>query len=719
MPEVLSHFLLIRLAGLFYPGTTTEVPKLLDDDFERVKGNISLTAFCDSHGMERRGRDTYVCPACGSGNGKSRTAAFKVFDDSRWTCFSCHKDGDVFDLAGILNGTDDRNEQLQSVASWAGMEAREGDGVAKPKPVVAHKPPEPKPDYTAGRERERAFIKVSRAHVSDPEARRYLEGRGITPELAESWNLGYDPTKKRIVIPFPGADWYHVDRDILDRYKTNPIRYPKYRKPKKDEAGPQPVWNEKAMDEPVYFIVEGPLDALAVQECGYPSVAFCSTGDRKYIEAAKRHKGIAVLMLDNDDPGRNGQARLATDLRGEGVEVHEVVCKSPTDYLGKDAFEAFVSHKDDDRFTNLLAEETQQANKEAEERRKEKYCKAFEDLCIRDPVEVVGDLFVLKNAKEHISTGLKGIDEALEGGFSQGGLTTLGAMSSTGKTTLAVQIADNMAASGHPVLFVTIEQSADEIVSKSVSRFVREIPRHNGGWLTISSDKMLSMKERARWLKEDPDKAEAFEIACERYGREVAPNLRIMEGIEQPDTLGIRSAAEIMKEQDKEHRSPLVFIDYLQLIKSPDEHLSDKQAVDRNVIDLRHMARDLKTCVVVISSLNRASYSCGVTLDSFKESGAIEYGSDVLMGLQPRGMRDRLKSLPEAKQKREADSMIDDFKRRANREAEVVVLKVRNGPMPKDCVPLSYDAVSNRFTDDPATETGRKKDFDKIVAKVI
>ena len=673
---------------------------MADDDFERIKGNISLTAFCDSHGMEKRGRDTYVCPACHSGEGPRHTAAFKVFDDSRWTCFSCRRAGDVFDLVGILNGTEDRDEQLKAVSSWAGLEAREGHVVAKRNPTTRPTAPTPAPDYTAGREAERSFISASRSRISDPAAISYLKGRGITPELAESWNLGYDPASKRIIIPFPGADWYHVDRDITGKSDH------KYSKPQSAKVGPQPVWNEAAMDEPAYIIVEGPLDALAVQACGYPSIALCSTGGRKYVDVAKKHRGIAVLMLDNDEPGRNGQVQLSADLRSVGVETHEVVYQDHIDYMGKDAFEQFGLNST--VLTNLIGGEVYQARKETDERQNERYRKAFNDLRVLDPVDVVGDLLMLSHPREHISTGLAGVDEALGGGLRCGDLITLGALSSTGKTTLAVQFADTIAASGHPVLFVTIEQSAEEIVSKSVSRLVREIPRHNGGWLTISSDKMTSPAERERWQREDHDKAEAFGVACARYGDEIAPHLNIMEGIRQPSVENVRYVAEMMGDHDEGGRVPVVFIDYLQLMASPDEHLSDKQAADRNVMDLRHMARDLKTCVFVISSLNRSSYSGGVSMDAFKESGAIEYGSDVLLGLQPRGMDDRLEETTENKQRMEARKMVKAFKSRSSREAELLVLKNRSGGLPDHGIPLAYDAMSNLFTDDNTKPAGSR-----------
>lgn len=66
-------------------------------------------------------RKKYNCPFCGSGNGKNGTGALQI-DDKRggvkWHCFSCNLDGDIFDFAGYLHDTADRNEQLKLVSSF-------------------------------------------------------------------------------------------------------------------------------------------------------------------------------------------------------------------------------------------------------------------------------------------------------------------------------------------------------------------------------------------------------------------------------------------------------------------------------------------------------------------------------------------------------------------------------------------------------------------------
>jgi replicative DNA helicase len=175
----------------------------------------------------------------------------------------------------------------------------------------------------------------------------------------------------------------------------------------------------------------------------------------------------------------------------------------------------------------------------------------------------------------------------------------------------------------------------------------------------------------------------------------IAPRLRIMEGNGQPTVADIRAVATVMKEHDG--RAPIIFIDYLQLLAAKNERDSDKQAADYNVSQLRMMARDLNTHVWCISSLNRSSYSGVISLDSFKESGMIEYGADNLMGLQPRNMADRLSDISEGRMKREADRLIRENKKKSERDCEIVILKQRNGALPDDPIPLIFKPMAAYF----------------------
>lgn len=66
-------------------------------------------------------------------------------------------------------------------------------------------------------------------------------------------------------------------------------------------------------------------------------------------------------------------------------------------------------------------------------------------------------------------TGFANIDAQAGGLYS--GLYVLAAISSLGKTTFALQLADQLAASGHDTIFFSMEQSRLELVSKSIARY--------------------------------------------------------------------------------------------------------------------------------------------------------------------------------------------------------------------------------------------------------
>ena len=107
---------------------------------------------------------------------------------------------------------------------------------------------------------------------------------------------------------------------------------------------------------------------------------------------------------------------------------------------------------------------------------------------------------------------------------------------------------------------------------------------------------------------------------------------------------------------------PVVFIDYLQIIESDKDNRTDKQVVDDSVLILKNISKKCNVPVVAVSSLNRASYGREISQEAFKESGAIEYVCDSLIGLQFTGRPD-----------------INDAKREDPRKIEAVILKQRNG----------------------------------------
>lgn len=194
--------------------------------FTETKQAVSLKAYAEEHLEHRAGG--LVCPVCKSGAKANGTPALSITPDGEhWQCFSCNSNGDVFDMAGAVLGTDNRNEQLNAVRAWAGMPiASRGDRetfarATTPRPLA--KPKQPEPDYDQGREDSRAYIETCRLNMRPNEADGrpcdgflYLTGRGFTLEEIAEYGFGWDAERGRVVIPWSTkrGEWYHIDRDV-------------------------------------------------------------------------------------------------------------------------------------------------------------------------------------------------------------------------------------------------------------------------------------------------------------------------------------------------------------------------------------------------------------------------------------------------------------------------------------------------------------------------
>lgn len=101
-----------------------------------------------------------------------------------------------------------------------------------------------------------------------------------------------------------------------------------------------------------------------------------------------------------------------------------------------------------------------------------------------------------------------------------------------------------------------------------------------------------------------------------------------------------------------------------------------KLIIDQSVEKLKDISRLHKIPVIAISSFNRSNYKKSVGYESFKESGSIEYSSDVLLALQLADINadtkeEEVKGLWEQANKNKED--------REPNHLELVCLKNRNG----------------------------------------
>ncbi|MBR1373957.1 DNA primase, partial [bacterium] len=375
------------------------------------------------------------------------------------------------------------------------------------------------------------------------------------------------------------------------------------------------------------------------------------------------HKDIIrqplIIAMDNDQAGEKAAAQLESEFIKAGICFYRA--DSNKLYLGcKDANAALIQDKE------ALKEQITAAELAA----LEVWAKRQYDYINENSAQAAMQDFIngirTKAATKAISTGFKELDLQLSGDSSDGGLFEglyiIGAISSLGKTTLVLQIADQIAAAGNDVLIFSLEMARDELIAKSISRHTIQEVLSGGGDIR-NAKTTRGITSLARWKKYNQKEIETINNAMAAYNS-YANHIFIFEGIGDYSADTIRSKVE--KHIAITGNTPVIIVDYIQILAPQSDKLTDKQAIDKSVLELKRISRDFKAAVIGISSFNRNNYSEAVNMAAFKESGAIEYSSDVLIGLQLVGAGEK-------------NFDADKAKKENPRKIELRILKNRNG----------------------------------------
>ena len=547
---------------------------------------------------------------------------------------------------------------------------------------------QPRPNYTE-------YLRKCVTNLAESEAAQdYLTGRGISLETAAKCCIGFDPewvsptvvSKQRakgsnwrpapkpcIIIPSTTA--HYVARDIRPDLDDQQRKFAKMNEGSPEIMGSPALYSGAEN----VFVTEGAFDALSIIEAGQVAIALNSTSNAdkliKQLEA-KPTTATLILCLDKDDAGIKTTAKLAEGLKRLNISyVRADICGGH-----KDPNEALQA----DRATFEQAIEKAIANTAA---------KPDNTLTYLDEL-MAGEIEKFKQARDR-KTGFPNLDA--KAGALYSGLYVLAATSSLGKTTFALQMADQLAAAGHDVLFFSMEQSRLEMVSKSISR------------LTAQADfksAVNSLSIRKGYL---PAQVMA---AVKKYREQTGDRLSIIEGNFNCDISFIGDY--IRRYQQQTNTAPVVFIDYLQVLQPAAEGKSrgsKKDEIDMAVTELKRLSRELDLPIIVISSLNRANYLIPFSFEALKESGGIEYTADVVWGMQFTCLNEELFSKEgHIKEKR---ARIAAAKKENPRKIEFVSKKNRYGIAEYECY-FEYYSENDLFVPTvapqiPATSGGTKK----------
>lgn len=641
------------------------------DELEEVKSKINLLEYIRNTydlGKETKASGGYLfknCPMCNSTSSKSGDAGHFYINPNTnsYSSFSgCCKGGSIIDFIMEFYKVD-KKEAIEKVKDIAGIRRSGGNNQMnnntkpntnsqKNKQEETRKEAEKK-DFI--RNQKRQFIIDSLAKQSPENKQKvyeYLESRGISKEIGDKYHLfisnevyedkstGTEGTS-RIVIPI-----YYGNEPIS--YVARALTDVQGRAKALNSAGTQMPLNieylrneiQKGHDKCIY-VCEGWADALSFEDAGKKAIALHSTQQinklKDFIEANKftASKYVYMLCCDNDEAGQKANSELAEYFTDNNISYHKM--QIPEEY--NDINEWYIATGDKELFTKAI-------NPFAKETTLEYIDSSF-----------LNDIKRMKSFKGR-STGFKNLDREINGVIP--GLYVIGAISSLGKTTFITQVADQMASKGEHIIFFSLEQSRFELVAKSISR----------------QTCILNPKEAKTSLEimQNTEVSDLTLKAVEKY-QEIAYNSIIVEGNFNITVNSIRDYIDFYISTTG--IKPVVVLDYLQILRPINDRLTDKQQVDYNVTELKRISRDYDIPVFVICSFNRDNYTTTVDFTSFKESGAIEYSADVVIGLQLQVMEE----IQEMKNPKisEIREKINNAKNEEPRRVQLIGLKNRNG----------------------------------------
>ncbi len=609
----------------------------------------------------------YICPVCGNGSGEDGTGVKLIKGQSfRYKCFKCDTSGDVINFYAAEHHLDNREAILQVCALY-GLEVP-----TKKFKKISHVHRRISSDAESVKNQAETEtvandIVLATSHLRETD---YFTQRGISYETAEKYNCGYieqwiHPTKRgeQKIFPSPRVIIPTSSESYVAR-STDDNKVPKMK------AGTTSIFNIDILkSSPQHVvIVEGEFDALSIIEAGNDAIALGSTSNVDKLIDWLREKNIRphlplVLSLDADEAGQKATDKLADALRNMRIRFYSVNlivegCK--------DQNESLVKFRDS--FFQIVADIPNKVNQLQQQARFK-----LTDFAKIDTWEKN-----IRTGRKAISTGWDSLDKALDGGLYEG-LYVIPGTPGTGKTALALQMAFQIAQQQQDVLYISMEMGEEEIYERHISRISYQL---------FWNDEKSRYKAKTvhSIIQEGKTVAQAREIF-----KKVAPYLRTECSVGTIDADDIRHIVEIYEYEL--NYLPVVFIDYLQILKAHDAHMTDKQAVDYNVLRLKQLSRDFKIPVVILSSMNRMSYSDVISMAALKESGAIEYTADVCLGLQHANMEQIKTGTSTGK----AEKTIRQMKGKSERDMEIVILKNRNGKIGEE-LSFSYYAMFHHFT---------------------
>lgn len=282
-------------------------------------------------------------------------------DEGFFYCFGCQASGDVIDFYKRVNGLDFA-EALEALAQEAGVDIKH----TAPDPEAAQRK-QKKKLFLDMHDEARSFFSGCLSHAVGDIAQKYLNQRGMAPEIIESFELGYSPDdwhgldnylRSKGRNPEDGAEAGLLSKNqkgnIYDRFRGRLIF------PIKNLSGRVIAFGGRILtegdpkylnssDSPIYkkgehlyglniarqsmtrtrraLLTEGYMDVLSLHQFGYTDA--CGVlGTALTKDQVKRLAGFCsriFLVFDGDNPGRKAAFKSSRMILLHGVACEVVL----------------------------------------------------------------------------------------------------------------------------------------------------------------------------------------------------------------------------------------------------------------------------------------------------------------------------------------------------------------------------------------------------------
>ena len=234
------------------------------------------------------------------------------------------------------------------------------------------------------------------------------------------------------------------------------------------------------------------------------------------------------------------------------------------------------------------------------------------DELLTDAFDRLEELHKNKGALRGLKTGFRDLDKKTAG-FQKGDFIVIGARPAMGKTTLAQNLAYNIASINKKgVLFFSMEMAANEIIDRMIS--------------DVSG--VDNWKMRTGNLSDEE---------FQRIGDALGEMDEIPIYIDDTSSMTIMELRNKARRAMHDHDIGIVIVDYLQLIQGSDRYKGNRvQEVTEISRGLKILARELEIPVVALAQLSRnvtGRDNPRPVLSDLRESGSIEQDADLVMFL--------------------------------------------------------------------------------------